>query len=466
MKEDEDILPKVGREDVVKALHYPEPIVNTLKHVACASYNQGTNGLYYQQLVVDLPDFDEEELLIFSTFCKCFAELGFGDKDYLQVQMLQSQIAGGIGASYTYKTVSSSNQLHGHFVLSAKALSRNSEALNDLMFDTFKKVRFNELERLRELHAQIRSGKEQSITGNGHALAMMLAASSLNESAQLSNRLSGLAQIQHIKTLDDAIQDQDGRALEEFAARLSGIQAKLCQQPLQLMLVAEERTIEQMQAGLDTTWQGEREAEFSPIALPKNFASNAVVNQMWSCNTQVNFCAKAFPAVNIEHQDAPALTVLGGFLKNGFLHKNIREQGGAYGGGAGFDAANRCFRFYSYRDPRLAETLNDFDASIDWMLNEKHPEAKLEEAVLGVISDIDKPSSPAGEAKQCFHSALYGRTADKRRVFREQVLSLAMDDLKQVSERYLANGNSATAVIGGAESTAVAEDLGLKIFRL
>jgi len=60
---------------------------------------------------------------------------------------------------------------------------RNSEDLNQLLFDSFKNVRYNELDRIRELLAQIRSGKEQSITGNGHALAMMLAASSLNDSA-------------------------------------------------------------------------------------------------------------------------------------------------------------------------------------------------------------------------------------------------------------------------------------------
>ena len=54
-------------------------------------------------------------------------------------------------------------------------------------------------------------------------------------------------------------------------------------------------------------------------------------NQIWVANTQVNFCAKAFPTVSSGHPDAPALTVLGAYLRNGFLHRAIREQGGAYG---------------------------------------------------------------------------------------------------------------------------------------
>jgi Zn-dependent M16 (insulinase) family peptidase len=59
--------------------------------------------------------------------------------------------------------------------------------------------------------------------------------------------------------------------------------------------------------------------------------------------------------------------VLGGFLRNGFLHRAIREQGGAYGGGASHDAGIAAFRFYSYRDPRHAATLADFDAALDWL---------------------------------------------------------------------------------------------------
>ncbi|WP_155764023.1 hypothetical protein [Piscirickettsia salmonis] len=33
------------------------------------------------------------------------------------------------------------------------------------------------------------------------------------------------------------------------------------------------------------------------------------------------------------HADAPVLTIIGGILRNGFLHRAVREQGGAYGGG-------------------------------------------------------------------------------------------------------------------------------------
>ena len=105
-----------------------------------------------------------------------------------------------------------------------------------------------------------------------------------------------------------------------------------------------------------------------------------------------------------------ALAVLGGFLRNGYLHTSIREKGGAYGGGASHDSSIAAFKFYSYRDPRLSETLDDFDKSIDWMLNNNHEWLQVEEAILGVIGTMDKPGSPSGEARHTFHNNLHGRT--------------------------------------------------------
>ena len=72
-------------------------------------------------------------------------------------------------------------------------------------------------------------------------------------------------------------------------------------------------------------------------------------------------------------------------LRNGYLHRTIREQGGAYGGGASQDNQAGAFRFFSYRDPRIEGTLNDFDQSISWLLEKPLGDDKVEEAILGVI---------------------------------------------------------------------------------
>ena len=80
-------------------------------------------------------------------------------------------------------------------------------------------------------------------------------------------------------------------------------------------------------------------------------------------------------------------------------------------------------------------------------MNEKHEWRLVEEAILGVISHIDKPGSPAGEAKKAFHNGLYGRTPEFRKHFRQRVLDVTVDDLKRVGELYLQPQHAHTAVI-------------------
>jgi hypothetical protein len=139
--------------------------------------------------------------------------------------------------------------------------------------------------------------------------------------------------------------------------------------------------------------------------------------------------------------------VLGGFLRNGFLHTAIREKGGAYGGGASQDSTIAAFRFFSYRDPRLADTLADFDRALAWLATERHEPQRVEEAILGVIGGIDKPGSPAGEAKQTFHAELHGRDRTRRERFRNRVLQVGLADLQRVAATYLRPERASTAVI-------------------
>lgn len=458
-----DVLPKVGLSDIPADLKIPTERTCTLAGYPSTWYAQGTNGLVYQQLVTDLPHLSAELLDVLPVFNVCLTEVGSGGRDYLATQALQAAATGGI-SSYTSVRSSVDNTTTGRgvFVLGGKALARNQDKLAQLLKETLQTARFDELDRLRELVSQSRMHAEQSATDNGHGLAMMAAASGLSPSAQLAHRWQGLVGIQNIKALDDSLEDRD--QLQSFANQLLQLRDQLQQAPRQLLIIGEEPQHEVMRASLEQLWQScsapQTNSAFSAPFAPRQ------VNQAWLTSTQVNFCARAYPTVAADHPDAPALMILGGYLRNGFLHRTIREQGGAYGGGAGYEGDAGAFRFFSYRDPRLAETLADFDRAIDWMCSGHHEPRQLEEAILGVISRIDQPASPAGEAKRAFHNTLHGRTPEQRRRFRSRVLAVTLDDLKRVSAHYLVADKANTAVVCPQSAADNVAALGLEIYRV
>jgi Zn-dependent M16 (insulinase) family peptidase len=267
---------------------------------------------------------------------------------------------------------------------------------------------------------------------------MSAASSYFRPVSLLNHHLSGLEGIQKLKLLDDSLDTPE--LLEEFASMLCGMHDSMLSAPRQLLLITEAGFRTEATEQLNQLWQdlnsGKHHDPEKKARLQVPFESTPK-DQAWLTTTQVNFCASACPTVPENHQDAAALTILAGVLKNGYLHRTIREQGGAYGGGAGHDSANGIFRFYSYRDPNLMATFEAFENSVDWVINSNIEFELIEESILGVISSIDAPASPAGEARQSFHGGLFGRSNEHRQQMRQNFLQVTVEDVQRVAKTYL-----------------------------
>ncbi len=459
--DDPEILPKVGLDDIAADLKIPEGIFQPNNGLPATWFARGTNGMVYQTLVIDLPNLEPELLDLLPLFCDCLTEVGCGEKDYRQIAAQQSAVTGGISADISLRgSLYDVQTLRTVFHLSGKALARNQAALADLLRETLEQARFDELQRLRELIAQLRAYSDNKITSRGAGLMMTACSSGLSPSGKLHHHWYGLVGLKTLRALDDSFKDNK-KVLKAFAVQLERIRDKLLEAPRQLLVVSEAEQHDNIaNTFAKLRWQSghsNKQINFKPSTV------NGQVKEAWSTNTQVNFCAKAYPTVASGHSDAPALVVLGLFLQNGYLHTALREQGGAYGGGASYDGDTGAFRFYSNRDPRLVETLADFDQSLAWLQNTQHEARALEESILGIISRIDRPGSPAGEAMSSFFNSLHGRTPERRREFRRQILQVKIEDLQRVAMTYLQPQRANVAVLSDAKTLAdLPEHLGLE----
>ena len=464
-QDDPELLPKVGLADVPGDLKIPEGKAEVIaNHLPVTWFTQGTNGMVYQNIVVELPPLAEDLVEILPLFCDCLTEVGCGAKNYLAMAAWQAAVTGGIQARISMRSsISDLQTVRTVLSLSGKALARNQQELATLLQTTLEQARFDELPRLRELMAQLRADGENSVTGRGHHLAMAAASSKVNPVGYLNHRWHGLVGLQALKNLDNALKNE--AELAKFANRLEQIRSQLQTASRQWVVVSEAEP----QAAIATSLAQLNEqphfvaksAQFQPAPI------SDTVKQAWSTHTQVNFCAQVYPTVPGSHPDAPALMVLADFLRNGYLHRALRERGGAYGGGANYDGNTGTFRFYSYRDPRLIETLADFEQAIVWLQNTSDEPRALEEAILGVIARLDRPGSPAGEAINSFFSNLHGRTPAQRREFRRQILQVKMTDLTRIAQTYLLAQRANIAVLSDAKTLAqLPKEIGLEYYTL
>ena len=278
---------------------------------------------------------------------------------------------------------------------------------------------------------------------------MNSAASSLNKLSATAFQMSGLQMLNQSKEVISKMKEVTDAA--ELIDILKSIHSKVLYKPFKIFTACSPNALKEKSIAFEHI---QYEAEQS-LLKPAN------EQIAWITGSQVCYCAEAFQGVPREHPDAPALSVLATVLRNGFLHTAIREKGGAYGAGAINDTSTNTFKFFSYRDPKCAETFSAFRDSIEWSktsISEQH----LEEAILGVVSSIDKPLSPVGEAKNDFNFNLEDISTEERLEMRQKVMNCSIEDLIRVSQNYLTK-DSKKSILAGEAYREEAISLGLNL---
>ncbi|KAG5841548.1 hypothetical protein ANANG_G00167760 [Anguilla anguilla] len=138
-----------------------------------------------------------------------------------------------------------------------------------------------------------------------------------------------------------------------------------------------------------------------------------------------------------------------------FLHGEIREKGGAYGGGARMGRGG-LFSFYSYRDPNAVQTLSAFRAGVEWARAGSFAPQDVDEAKLSVFSAVDAPVAPSDKGMDLF---LNGISDEQRQEHRERLFAVTDKSLTDVASRYLGMGQRTRGVaILGPENETIKKD--------
>ncbi|MDH0030377.1 MULTISPECIES: insulinase family protein [unclassified Acinetobacter] len=462
--DDLELLPKVGLEDVPADLHI---VQGQLREIICNGldtplnlYHAGTNGIYYQQVLIQIPD-EIVQSPYFNLLSILMGEVGAGEYDYLELQQLQTAVSGGLGMGASLRSkVDNKDRISAWLTLTTKSLTQKLDAIQLLKL-AFEQLRFDEKDRIIELLQQRKTRWQSRLSGSGHSYAMQAASRQMSALARRDYHNTGLGALNWLSDLVTKI-DQDEDAYHALIAELQAIHRKLLQAPKQFLLVCEEHQSDRLVEEVQNVWD-KLQVNREPVTLTQVEQVNTKNDEAWLIQANVQFCASAYQAVDVAHADAAPLMVLAAYLRNGFLHSAIREKGGAYGGGASYDGNACSFRFYSYRDPRLAETFNDFEASVQWLLNTEQQSHQLEEAILGLVAGMDKPGSPAGEAITACYALLHARTPKFRKMLRERLLNVTLDDLNRVAKQYLLQQKPVKAVVAPFAKREELQQLGFSI---
>jgi presequence protease len=167
----------------------------------------------------------------------------------------------------------------------------------------------------------------------------------------------------------------------------------------------------------------------------------------------IAFIGHVFKTLSYVHPDTPTLAIVSSLLDNLFLHQKIREEGGAYGGGAVSNSLSGNFYFFSYRDPHIVHSLQAFEESIQYILKGNFTESDLDESKLEIIQGLDDPISPGSRGDYAYGWFREGKTHEIRQAFRNRLLAIEPADIHRAIEKYILPNlsNGATVVFAGRE---------------
>ena len=422
---------------------------------------QPTNGVAFMRALFDTKDVQSDRF--YPLFLGLLTSMGAGNKyDFRQLETIIDLHTGGLGAGnhLSEGTKSLTDFASEGLLLSSHCLERNSQKMLDIWSDIFNHIFENPNDELKErLIALIHMSATDSMNGlaySGHHYAMTNAASKLATSGLPATKVrevhGGLTSVRFINKLSLAINSGNTEVVDEILVRMSEIaRSVLSKSKLNSLIInvtEEHRDVftKQMETFVDALPRSV-DKSLTPAQNEDNFTGH---KSYITAPFPVHFCGKAVPTVPYEHEDSAPLRILAKLLSAKYLHPQIREKGGAYGGGASSNPSTGVFSFYSYRDPNCIQTLDVFNQSLDFLNSpDSFSDKDVEEAKLGIFQAVDKPVLPGARGMRYF---LTNITDDSFQKHRERLKAVSREDLKRVGEKYLSNDKTGISVVGPESS--------------
>ena len=182
-------------------------------------------------------------------------------------------------------------------------------------------------------------------------------------------------------------------------------------------------------------------------------------NEGLMASSNVQYVVKGFNYKKLGYTWDARMRVLNQVLSTDWLQTRIRVIGGAYGGFSSISPGGN-FTFNSYRDPNLAGTIENFNATSEYLSAFSADEQSLARYIIGTISEMDSPLTPSQQGDQAVSLFFAQRTIEEVQHDRDAVLSTTSEDIRgftKLVEDVLQQ--NAVCVYGNAEMLSTHQDL-------
>ncbi len=419
-------IPVLKREDISREI---VPFFNeemSISGVPAVFHEIETNGIGYVDVMFDLSGIAAEDLPYVGILQSV---LGIIDTEHYEYGELFNEInvhTGGIGTSlelYNNVTRVREKEFKATFEIKGKALYPKLSKTFEMMGEILACSKLSDTKRIREILDMLKSRLLMKFQSSGHTTAALRALSYASPSAKLKDMTSGIDFYEKVAELlknYDACRD----ALSEKLAALT--RAIFRPDNMMISFTAARSGLagmEEMVEGLkDKLFKEARKETPCIIRCEKK-------NEGFKTASKVQYVARTGNFIDNGASYSGALQILKVILSYDYLWQNIRVKGGAYGCMSSFTRIGDGY-FVSYRDPNLGRTNEIYEGVVDYLKNFTVSERDMTKYIIGTMSNVDQPLTPAAKGERSMNLYMNKVSADMLREERNQILDATQDDIR------------------------------------
>ena len=435
--EDLSLLPTLSvKEDISRRFNSTNIETIQIKEVPIQWSAQPTNGITHFTAILKLRnDFPEDLVPYLPLFAQVMTKLGAGKLDRKQLDQEINLRTGGLDVSVHVSDHPSHLDLFEKgLMISSFCLERNIPQMFRLWTDLFNSIRFDDdYDHLLQLIKMCSSELAMSLPHYGHKYAMNRSAASLGGASKFREMTSGLSSVSHFRKIASL------ETCEPVVQKLKSIAGLVLNaESLRCAINGEASTIRPTLQIVENFVQSINKTS-KPFTAINEVSSSADIPAIESNLNEhnvfpfgINYLGKSIFCAPFTHNDYAKLKIASKLVTAKYLHREIREKGGAYGGGANLNAGG-VFSYYSYRDPHITDTIEAFKTSAQWLSNQgNYTDQDVDEAKLSTFQQVDQPVMPSEHGLEFFSN---GITDQMKQDYRMRLLDVTKTDIEEVAKR-------------------------------
>lgn len=419
-------------------------------------HNINTNGINYFRLMFDARGLEVSEVPYCGLLSDILGTIDTKQHGYQELSDLIATYTGGFGTHImAYELQDDYKAFLPKFVVTMKSLYENTDKAVGFVSEILTETIYTDTKRLQEILLEIKSRLEMRFMSSGNSVAMGRAGSYYGENYAFEEEASGISYYEFVKS----VLEQYDTVKDEVAAKLKAVADKLfIKDNYVLSLTADEEGKavfeKEIKAFLTKLPEGTNDKTLH-MPLEKK-------NEGFKTPGQVQYVVRSGRYKDSGIEFKGSYEVLRTILGYGYLWNEIRVKGGAYGGGItiGTSGAN----FYSYRDPNLRETNEIYERVLDYLDTFEADEREMTKNILGTMSGIDFPLSPASEGYRSLMAYLIHRTEEQVQKTRDEILSTTAEDIRNTKPMLKAVLDAGYAcTVGSAAKVEACKDMFMEV---